>query len=87
IGRIEILLATNARLLASLGRDIDEGHQVGGDPGYVRHVVIDNAVAITELALELGGNPGISRNSPLERHHRDALTGRAHAPQNALIRV
>lgn len=87
IGRIEILLATNARLLASLGRDIDEGRQVGGDPGYVRHVVIDNAVAITELALELGGNPGVSRNSPLERHHRDALTGRAHAPQNALIRV
>lgn len=86
VGRIEVLLATNARLLGSLGRDVDEGRVVGAEPGLVRHVVIDNAVAVTELALELAGNPGISRDNPLERHHRDALTGRAHAPQNAMIR-
>lgn len=87
IGRIEVLLSVNARLLRSLGRDHDEERPIGADASHVRHVVIDNAVAITELALELGGNPGVSRNAPLERHHRDALTGRAHAPQNALIRA
>ena len=87
VGRIEVLLAANARLLASIGRDVDAGRPVGIDAGIVRHIVVDNAVAVTELALELAGNPGISRDNPLERHHRDALTGRAHAPQNALIRA
>lgn len=87
VGRIQVLLATNARLLASIGRDVDAGRSTGADAGFIRHVVVDNAVAVTELALELAGNPGLSRDSPLERHHRDALTGRAHAPQNALIRT
>ena len=45
------------------------------------------ALAVTTLALDLGGNPGISRDNPLERHHRDALSGKAHAPQNNLVRT
>jgi alkylation response protein AidB-like acyl-CoA dehydrogenase len=49
--------------------------------------VIANAITVTTLSLELGGNPGISRDNPLERHHRDALSGKAHAPQNNLIRT
>jgi alkylation response protein AidB-like acyl-CoA dehydrogenase len=53
----------------------------------VRHVVIDNAVAITSLALELAGNPGLNRDFQLERHHRDALTARSHAPRSHMIRI
>jgi alkylation response protein AidB-like acyl-CoA dehydrogenase len=53
----------------------------------VRHVVIDNAVAITNLALELAGNPGLNRDFQLERHHRDAITARSHAPQSHMIRT
>ncbi len=34
-----------------------------------------NSIAVTTLALELGGNPGVNRDHPLERHHRDALCG------------
>jgi alkylation response protein AidB-like acyl-CoA dehydrogenase len=87
LGQIEVLLTTNARLLKSIAGDIDAGTSVGSDPLAVRHVVIDNAVAVTDLALELGGNRGLRRDYSLERHHRDAITARAHAPQSHMIRT
>jgi alkylation response protein AidB-like acyl-CoA dehydrogenase len=87
LGEIEVRLATDARLLRSLGEDVDAGKPVGMDGMTVRHVVIDNAVAITSLALELAGNPGLNRDFQLERHHRDALTARSHAPQSHMIRI
>lgn len=87
LGEIEVRLATNARLLRSLGEDVDTGRPVGMDGMHVRHVVIDNAVAITSLALELAGNPGLNRDFQLERHHRDAITARSHAPQSHMIRT
>jgi alkylation response protein AidB-like acyl-CoA dehydrogenase len=87
LGEIEVRLATNARLLRSLGEDVDAGKAVGMDGMNVRHVVIDNAVAVTSLALELAGNPGLDRDFQLERHHRDAITARSHAPQSHMIRT
>ena len=86
LGQIDVLLAANRRLLRSIAEDFDAGRPFGSDAAAVKHVVIENAVAITTLALDLGGNPGISRDNPLERHHRDAIAGRAHAPQNNLVR-
>jgi alkylation response protein AidB-like acyl-CoA dehydrogenase len=86
LGQIEVLLAANRRLLASVARDIDVGERVGTDALAVRQVV-DNAVAVTDLALELGGNRGLRRDYNLERHHRDAITARAHAPQSHMIRT
>ncbi|NHT75580.1 alkylation response protein AidB-like acyl-CoA dehydrogenase [Rhizobium sp. PP-F2F-G38] len=87
IGQIEAWLTVNRRLLRSIAEDFDAGRPFGPDAAAVKHTVIENAVAATTLALELGGNPGINRDNPLERHHRDALSGRAHAPQNNLIRT
>jgi len=87
LGEIEQRLAISARLLRSVAEDADAGRPLGLDPALVKHEVIENAVAVTSLALELGGNPGLKRNHPLERHHRDALCGRAHAPQNNMIRT
>lgn len=86
LGQIEVLLATSRRLLLSVARDIDAGERVGTDGLVIRHVVIDNAVAVTDLALELAGNRGLRRDYDLERHHRDAITARAHAPQAHMIR-
>ncbi|NRP20729.1 putative acyl-CoA dehydrogenase YdbM [Ensifer adhaerens] len=87
LGQIEVLLTVNRRLLRSIAEDFDAGRSFGPDAAAVKHTVIENAIAVTTLALELGGNPGISRDNPLERHHRDALSGKAHAPQNNLIRT
>ncbi|MDO1583817.1 acyl-CoA dehydrogenase family protein [Rhizobium oryzicola] len=87
LGEIEVLLASNARLLQSVSRDVDAGRSVGTDAMVLRHAVIENAVRVTDLALELGGNRGLRRDYHLERHHRDALTARAHAPQSHMIRT
>lgn len=87
LGQIEVWLTTNRRLLRSIAEDFDSGRPFGPDAAAVKHVVIENAIAATTLALDLGGNPGISRDNPLERHHRDALSGKAHAPQNNMIRI
>lgn len=86
IGEIELRLALNRRLLRSVAEEADAGPGEGVEAAIVKHAVIDNAVAVTALALDLAGNPGLSRDNPLERHHRDALCGRAHAPQNNMIR-
>ncbi|AGS25995.1 acyl-CoA dehydrogenase family protein [Rhizobium etli] len=87
LGQIEVWLSANRRLLRSIAEDFDAGRPFGPDAAAVKHVVMENAIAVTTLALELGGNPGISRDNSLERHHRDALSGKAHAPQNNLIRT
>ena len=87
LGQIEVWLTTNRRLLRSIAEDYDNNRPFGPDAAAVKHVVIENAIAVTTLALDLGGNPGISRDNQLERHHRDALSGKAHAPQNNLVRT
>ncbi len=87
IGQIEVLLGINRRLLGGLAEDFDLGRPFGSDAAFIKHVVVENAQAVTLIALDLGGNPGISRDNPLERHHRNALGGKAHAPPNGLIRA
>jgi alkylation response protein AidB-like acyl-CoA dehydrogenase len=51
----------------------------------MKHSVTSNVIAVTGRALELTGNPGLSRNNPLERHHRNALCSRIHTPQDDMI--
>ncbi|MBO9588384.1 acyl-CoA dehydrogenase family protein [Devosia sp.] len=87
VGQIEAWLATNRRLLRTIAEDFDAGRPFGSDSAATKHEVIENAILATTLALDLGGNPGISRDHPLERHHRDAISGKAHAPQNNMIRT
>ena len=56
---------TFERLLRSVAEDADAGKPLGVSPGIVKAQVTDNAVAITSLALDLGGNPGLRRDNPL----------------------
>ena len=51
----------------------------------MKWAVNDNALKAVAKALELAGNPGLSRTNPLERHHRDVLCARVHSPQNDTI--
>ena len=86
VGRIEILLATNDWLMRSHAEAFDAGTAPDSLAGTLKHVVIDNAAQSVELAIELAGNHGLARRNPLERHHRNVLCGRIHAPSNALLR-
>ena len=86
LGEIEVKLEASARVLRSVAEDVDNGVPVGPAGPIARHIVTDNAIAVAQIALEVAGAEGLSRDNPLERHHRDALCARAHAPNNGLIR-
>jgi hypothetical protein len=88
VGEIETRLAINGRLLGSLAGDIDAGTSAEpAEANIVKLAVTNNAVAVVETALSLTGNHGLSRANPLERHYRDVLCGRVHAPQDDAIRI
>lgn len=87
VGEIEALLFTNRTLIGSMAAraDRDVAAVPATDANLVKHVVTGNAIAAVGLALELVGNPGLSRANPLERHHRDVLCSRVHSPQADMI--
>lgn len=88
VGEIEELIAVNRRLIASATRDVDDGLPFSqSEAGLLKVVTTENAIAAVEKALKLTGNHGISRNNPLERHHRDVLCGRIHSPQEDTVRL
>ncbi|CAO3451846.1 acyl-CoA dehydrogenase family protein [Azospirillum largimobile] len=86
LGGIEALLLTNRILLSSLSAAVDGGTPPSqSDALLVKYTVTNNAIDAVARALEVTGNPGLSRDNPLERHHRDVLCARVHAPQNDMI--
>ncbi|XAH22304.1 acyl-CoA dehydrogenase family protein [Xylophilus sp. GW821-FHT01B05] len=83
LGRIDALLFANRRLLdAAIA-----GPTSAADVSLTKYLVTGNAISAVELAVELTGNPGLSRGSPLERHFRNVLCSRVHTPQNDTILV
>lgn len=83
VGDIEAQVLTSQALLRQAVTALG-----GGDtplPALAKHVATTTAIRITESALDLTGNPGLSRSNPLERHHRNALVGRIHFPQSDFI--
>jgi alkylation response protein AidB-like acyl-CoA dehydrogenase len=88
LGAIEARLIVNARLIESFAADFDEGVLLSAaESNVIKLTVTNNAVAVVEDALSLSSNHGLSRSNPLERHYRDVLCGRVHAPQDDATRV
>ncbi|MBP2300770.1 acyl-CoA dehydrogenase family protein [Azospirillum picis] len=86
LGGIEALLLTNRVLLRSLAAAVDgQSPPPPSESLLVKYTVTSNAIEAVARALEVTGNPGLSRDNPLERHHRDVLCARVHAPQNDMI--
>jgi alkylation response protein AidB-like acyl-CoA dehydrogenase len=86
IGEIDSLLLANRTLLEALTDSADRGAVWPAERTLlVKHLVTKNVIAVTGRALELTGNPGLSRHNPLERHHRNALCSRIHTPQDDVI--
>ncbi|MCW3065525.1 MAG: Acyl-CoA dehydrogenase type 2 domain protein [Solirubrobacterales bacterium] len=86
VGEIEALLEVSHTLLRDVTRDVDAGVEGAADRApLVKHIATANTTQVTEIALRLTGNPGLSRTNPLERHHRDGLTGRVHTPQSDMV--
>ena len=81
VGRIEALILTNERLVADAARDPATATAYG----LIKTIAADNAIAAVQQAVALCGNHGLSRQNPLERHHRDVLCGRVHTPQDDAV--
>lgn len=85
-GEIAALLRTNQVLLDDAAARTDaQAPPSATDSGLLKFTVTANAIRAVELALQLAGNHGLSRNNPLERHYRDVLCSRIHTPQNDAI--
>lgn len=86
VGKIEVKLVINERLINSVATDHDGGVVVSAAEAHaVKLTVTNNAIAAVETALSLSGNHGLSRANPLERHYRNVLCGRIHTPQDDSI--
>jgi alkylation response protein AidB-like acyl-CoA dehydrogenase len=81
VGHIDTLLFANRSLLDSAA----EGHTPASHAAQLKYLVTGNAIRAVELAIEASGNPGLSRNNPLQRHYRDVLCSRVHTPQNDAV--
>jgi alkylation response protein AidB-like acyl-CoA dehydrogenase len=87
VGEIEALLYAAGRLLedAAAAADADAERPSIVQSGLVKLTVTGNAIRAVERAVELAGNPGLSRGHTLERHYRDVLCSRVHWPQDDAI--
>lgn len=89
-GEIEAQLIQAEEVLYGLARRVD-----AGDADALRRaaaaklLITRSAVSAVQTALAAIGNPGLTRNNPLERHFRDIQCCRIHPPQDdaALIAV
>ena len=87
-GEIDALLQVNRTLIETAAARADAGDPPGAvEVNNIKFVATSNAIRAVEIGLELTGNPGLSRNNPLERHYRDVLCSRIHSPQNDTILV
>ncbi|WP_233808222.1 acyl-CoA dehydrogenase family protein [Paraburkholderia sp. HP33-1] len=80
-GRIDSLLFNNRALLDAGAA----GHVDATQAPAIKYLVSRHAIEAVQLALEASGNPGLSRNNPLERHYRDVLCARIHTPQDDTV--
>lgn len=81
-GEMESLLLVNRTLIDTAARQADGAATPNTvQAQVVKYLVTGNAIRVLELALSVSGNHGLDRANPLERHYRDALCGRVHAPQ------
>ncbi|RON52120.1 acyl-CoA dehydrogenase family protein [Pseudomonas frederiksbergensis] len=81
VGHIDTLLFANRSLLDAAA----EGRTPVSNAAQLKYLVTGNAIRAVELAIEASGNPGLSRNNPLQRHYRDVLCSRVHTPQNDAV--
>ena len=86
VGEIEGLLQINRTLIENAAARVDGGDAISANElNIVKWAATGNAIRAVEIGLELTGNPGLTRNNPLERHYRDVLCSRIHSPQTDTI--
>jgi len=86
LGEFELQLSTAEALLTLVSAQADEGRPVGRELSWSAKTLANRAaIGVVERAVALIGNPGLSRDNPLERHLRDVLCARVHFPQEDTV--
>lgn len=83
LGQLDAWLFSNRVLLDAAAN----GAVPASDAFRIKYLVTNTAIQVVEKAIELSGNPGLSRANPLERYYRDVLCSRIHTPQNDTILI
>jgi alkylation response protein AidB-like acyl-CoA dehydrogenase len=83
LGQLDTWLFSNRVLIDAAAN----GAVPASDGFRIKYLVTNQAIQVVEKAIELSGNPGLSRANPLQRHYRDVLCSRIHTPQNDTILV
>lgn len=86
LGEIQLRLTLAEQLLRSIADDADAGRPPSRDLAWaVKTEANRAAIWAVERSVSLIGNPGVSRDNPLERHLRDVLCARIHFPQEDVV--
>lgn len=89
IGEIEVLYHSSRSLLYSLAdrfeRDTTLQDSLSNDVSLVKHIICDNVIKITQLAMKIVGGRSLSRGQKLERLFRDVQCGLFNPPQDDVI--
>src|SRR5476651_650052 len=83
LGQLDAWLFSNRVLIDAAA----EGRVAAADAFRVKYLVTNQAIQVVEKAIELSGNPGLSRANALQRHYRDVLCSRIHTPQDDTILI
>lgn len=86
VGEIDAELSAAEDLVAGVAHRYDDGEPgLGPRAAGAKLVTTRAAIGAVERAVALVGNNGLTRTNPLERHLRDVLCARVHAPQDDAV--
>lgn len=89
IGEIELLLKSSRSILYSLAerweRDPSLKEKLGNEVSMAKHIICNNAIKITEIAMRIVGGSSLSRYHKLERLFRDVQCGLFNPPHDDMV--
>ncbi|MCB8913396.1 acyl-CoA/acyl-ACP dehydrogenase [Rhodococcus rhodochrous] len=87
-GKVEMDLITGEQLVETTARRLEEGspsRRLLTQALAVKSIATNRAIGAVQTIVAALGNPALTRSLPLERHLRDVLCARVHAPQDDTI--
>jgi alkylation response protein AidB-like acyl-CoA dehydrogenase len=82
VGEIEMLIAANNRLIASVAAETDDGTPTPAtEAALIKTIIVENSIRAVDIAASLAGNHAHAKTNAIERHIRDVRSGRVQAPQ------
>ncbi|MFW9895617.1 MAG: acyl-CoA dehydrogenase family protein [Candidatus Thorarchaeota archaeon] len=79
-------LELNRIAMSQIARMLDEGHYCRASVAALKAKLADEAVKITQEAIQVVGGIGYSEDYPLERHYRDAKIGQIAAGSTEIMK-